>query len=73
MTNVVDFTGTTRLDIPPDKVLESAKEKLEQVIIVGVMKDTGELYVASNHPEIATNFFNLELAKLYLLELSQDD
>ena len=73
MTNVVDFTGVTKLDIPPDKVLESAKEKLEQVIVVGVLKDTGGLYVASNHSELATNYFNLELAKMHLLELSQDD
>jgi hypothetical protein len=72
VTNVVNFTGLTILDIPPDKVLESAKEKLEQVIIVGVMKDTGELYVASNHSEVSTNYFNLELAQQFLLEISQD-
>jgi hypothetical protein len=62
VTNVVEFPGQTLLDIPPDKILENAKGQLEQVIIVGVAKETGELYLATSTPEVATNYYNLAVA-----------
>lgn len=33
--NITHFTGLTRLDIEPDKILEGAKGKLECVLIIG--------------------------------------
>lgn len=71
MNNIVEFPGQTKLDIDPDKILEKAKDKLEQVIVVGVMKDTQELYIATSTGEVATNYYNLALAQQVLMELDQ--
>ncbi|MFM2134460.1 MAG: hypothetical protein RL156_1741 [Bacteroidota bacterium] len=42
MTNVVRFTGITKLDMPADHVIESALGKLEGVVILGYDKDGQE-------------------------------
>ena len=73
MSNIVDFTGSTRLDIPPDKILEGAKGQLEQVIIVGVVKETGELYLATSTAEVATNYYNLAIAQQVLMAIDNNE
>lgn len=46
--NVTDFTGDTYADIPVEKVLERAKTKnLEDVILIGCRED-GSYYFASS-------------------------
>ncbi len=41
MTNVVNFTGITTLDLDPDRILEAAKGELESVVIVGYGRAAG--------------------------------
>jgi len=65
--NVVELGGYTKLDIPPDRVLNAAVEKLQDVIVIGWEKETNLLYFASstaNGPEV---LWLLEKAKERLL------
>jgi hypothetical protein len=47
MSNVVKWTGITRLPIAPDDVLQGAAGKLDYVLVLGVEKD-GRMYTASS-------------------------
>lgn len=47
MAEILNFTGSTRLDIDPNDVLEAAQGKLSEVIIIGVDHDD-HLYFASH-------------------------
>jgi len=65
--NVVELGGYTKLDIPPDRVLNAAVDKLQDVVVIGWEKETNLLYFASstaNGPEI---LWLLEKAKEKLL------
>lgn len=62
---VVDFRGSTRLPLDPDRVLEGAKEQLETVVIIGYTKE-GELYFASSEPSGPEVLWLFELAKISL-------
>ena len=64
--NVVDFDGITKLDIPPDRILEGAKGKLQSVAIVGYDED-GEEYFASSQADGGEVLWLLERCKLNLL------
>lgn len=64
---VVEFTGITKLKMPVDRVLESAKGELEEVIIIGYDKD-GEEYFASTYSDGGILLWLLERAKKQLLE-----
>jgi len=71
MGKIIEFSGITLLDIDPDKVLEGAKDELEQVILAGYDKD-GELYLASSSRDIGSNLLLLERFKMFLLETEVD-
>lgn len=45
--NVVDFTGITRLDLDPERVLAKAAGQLASVIVVGFDKDGEEFFASS--------------------------
>lgn len=66
MGNVVNFTGVTKLDLPPDRMLESAVGKLEGVVLLGYTKD-GEEYFASSYADGGDMLWLLERAKKALL------
>jgi len=66
MAEVVEFTGVTSLPIDPERILESAKGKLQRVIVIGIDMD-GEEYVASSDPDGGTFLWDIERAKLRLL------
>lgn len=66
MAEVVEFTGITSLPIDPERILESAKGKLQRVIVIGIDMD-GEEYVASSDPDCGTSLWDIERAKLRLL------
>lgn len=68
MTNIVQFNGTTLLDIPVDQVLEQAKGKLGTVLVIG-FDNEGELYVASDNGRVAESVYLLQKANAYLLDL----
>jgi hypothetical protein len=71
MTNVVRFTGITKLDMPADHVLESALGKLEGVVILGYDKD-GQEYFASSYTDGGDMLWLLERAKKALLEVADE-
>lgn len=65
--NVVNFTGITKLDLSPERVLnEALKEDLDSVIVIGWTKD-GEEYVSSSVADGGTVLWHLERTKLKLL------
>lgn len=66
MSNVIEFGGITKLDIEPDKVLESAKG-LETVFVVGWDKE-GDLYAASSTSNLGELLILIERAKEALLD-----
>jgi hypothetical protein len=51
--NITDFPGITRLDIPPERILNRALEaKLCEVVVVGYTEE-GREYFASSHADAA--------------------
>jgi len=68
MGEVVVFTGITKLDLPPDRLLEAAVGQLEGVVIVGYDKD-GKEYFASSYADGADALWLLERMKLKLLRI----
>lgn len=67
MSNVVNLPCITRLDIPPDRILQEAMGKLESVVVIGYTKD-GE-YFASSQADGAEVVWLLERCKLKLLRV----
>jgi hypothetical protein len=64
---VVPFTGPTRLDIPPERVLQGALDgNLEGVVVIGLEQDGG-LYFASSYGRIEVTNWLLDLAKADLV------
>ena len=71
MSNVINFTGITKLDLPPDRVLESAKDRLEGVVILGFDKEGGE-YFASSYADGGDVLSLLERCKLRILTADKE-
>jgi len=67
MSNVIPLGGITKLDLPVDRVLESAKEQLEGVILIGYDKE-GEEYFASTYADGGDVLWLIERLKKRLLE-----
>lgn len=72
MAKIIPFTGVTKLDLPPDRILDQAMDKLEGVVIIGWEKETGELYTASSLADGGEVIWMLEKTKLKLLEYGGD-
>lgn len=70
--NIIQFTGITKLELPVDKVLDGAKEKLKSVVILGWDKDD-EMYFASTSSDGGDVLWLLEQCKLALLKVPCDD
>lgn len=71
--NVVPFIGVTRLDTPPERVIDGAgKANLSDVVIVGFTED-GDFYFASNKADAGDVVWLLEQAKFKLLRMCDDD
>ena len=65
--NVIPLGNVTRLDLPPEQVLEGAKESIgEGVVIIGWDKE-GELYFASSIADGGEVNWLLDHAKIALL------
>ena len=69
MGNVVHFTGITKLDLPPDRILQQAVGELEGVVVLGYKKDGSE-YFASSYADGGDVLWLLERLKKQLLEAS---
>jgi hypothetical protein len=69
MRKVILFTGITKLDLPPDRVLENNMgNDLEGVVIMGYTKDGEELF-ASSYADGGTVLWLIERCKLRLLQV----
>lgn len=67
MSNVVKMSGATTMPHTPDDILDAAKGRgIERVLVVGVLAD-GELWFSGSHSDVAENLLALERAKLKLL------
>jgi hypothetical protein len=71
--NIIDFPGSTLLDIPVEKVLEGAIDaSLDQVVVVGVKED-GSTYLAFSTSDLYQILWFLENAKMDVLMMARDD
>lgn len=69
MSKVILFTGITKLDLPPDRILENNIGKdLESIVIMGYDKD-GEEFFASSIADGGTVLWLIERCKLRLLNV----
>lgn len=62
----------TTLDLPPDRVLEAAKGKLENVMLVGFTPE-GELYIAASMSDRAEMNWLADKLKMELLSAPRGD
>lgn len=67
MSNVVPIGCITTLDIPADRVLETAIDKLKSVVLIGYDNDGNE-YFASSVADGGTVLWLIERCKLQLLQ-----
>lgn len=68
---IVNFNGITKLDMPPDPVLENAIGKLESVVVLGYDLEGGEFF-ASSIADGGTVVWLLERMKKALLDVADD-
>lgn len=69
MSKVILFTGITKLDLPPDRILENNIGKdIESIVIMGYDKD-GEEFFASSIADGGTVLWLIERCKLRLLNV----
>lgn len=66
---VVPFTGSSRIDWPPDELLQEAMGKLKRVVIIGYDNEGNEYFASSfaSMPEIA---WSLDRVKAELINSS---
>lgn len=69
---VIPLGCVTRLDLPADRVLESAIGKLDGVVILGYTKDGAE-YFASTYADGGIVMWLAERMKLKLMQQAPDD
>lgn len=68
MTNVINWGGITKLNIPVERVIEGAEYRgLDSIVILGYTKD-GEEYFASSQADGGDVLWLLERAKLALID-----
>lgn len=67
---IIQFTGLTKHDLPPDQILEAAMGKLDEVVILGWDKE-GQLYFASTKADGPNVLWLMEVAKKELLDICE--
>jgi hypothetical protein len=66
MGEVINLNNATSLDIPADRVLKAAIEKLDKVVLMGYDKDGNE-YFASSVADGGTVLWLMERLKITLM------
>ena len=69
---VIPLGGVTRLNLPPDRVLEGAKDHLKDVVIMGYDHD-GKEYFASSIADGGAVLWLMERMKRKLFEAADND
>lgn len=72
VSKIIEFTGITKLDLPPDRILENAKGKLQGVVLLGYDHDELEFF-ASSFADGGTVIWLLERCKQLLLSVEVDE
>lgn len=72
MARIIPLRCVTKLDLPVERVLELAKDRLEGCVILGWDKD-GELYFASTYADGGEVLWLLEQCKLRLLQVEHEE
>ena len=67
MGKIIPIGGITKLDLPADRILESAKGQMEGVVLIGFDND-GEVYAASSYADGGTVMWLLEMCKQKMME-----
>jgi hypothetical protein len=67
MNNVTYLSVETTLPIPVERILEMAKEKVDEVVVVGYVKDSHDLYCASSTADLGVVLVLLERAKALIM------
>jgi hypothetical protein len=70
--NVVEFNGSTTLDMPPDKVLQGAMGQLTDVVVIGYDKD-GKFYIATSTGGLGDLLLLVKLAERSILDQCEAD
>jgi hypothetical protein len=71
--NVVELGCVTRLDMPPERILDKAgEEDLKSVVIMGYYNDSDELYFASSLASGPEVLWLIERLKKLLLEVEEE-
>lgn len=71
MSNIVTLPVVTRLDLPPERIIEAAASAgLKDVIVIG-LTDDDDFYFAGNMADGGKALWLLELAKLKLFEVAE--
>ena len=63
---IIPLGNITRLDLPPDRILDGAKGQMESVVVIG-WDNNGELYFASSIADGGSVLWLLEKCKIALL------
>jgi len=66
---IIEMPCITFLDLPPDRILENAKGRLQGVVILGYDED-GDEYFASSYADGGEVLWLLEMLKLQLLTVT---
>lgn len=66
MAKVIPLNNVTRLDLPPNRILEGALDELEDVVLMGHDKE-GNFYFASSIADGGSVLWLMENLKLKLL------
>jgi len=69
--NVINLNCISRLDLPADRVLESAIEKLDKVVLIGYDKE-GKEYFASSIADGGEVLWLMERMKKALLNVGEE-
>lgn len=68
---IYQFTGSSSVDIPPNKIIEYAKD-LKECVVIGIDADD-EIYIAGSSGKVRNVIYLLELGKYQMLKLSDSD
>jgi hypothetical protein len=69
MGEVVESGIPTTLDLPPDRILDAAKGKLDSVLVLGITTDEEE-YFASSSADAPSMLWLIERVKKTILEIA---
>lgn len=71
--NVVNFPGITKLNLPPERILEQAgSADLDGVVVIGWTKD-GKFYAASSYADGGDVMFLCEMVKHRLIQIVNEE